>query len=317
MTGALPIIAIINWRALSATSRTLLVVGLLYLGVILAGGEKHLHYLTPLPWILLPAAVDASSDRWRWATGGAIAVLALAFAFSWPAAGQARTENADLGRQSCVQGFDYETAALRSGGIYAALDQPPRSGRFAIGKHTFVRYALDLGGTDCVLGLSLAPPVGAILLVDGPAALWTTDPDRYAAWRFRQVAVPVSRLFPFATASPLPAKAGDWLGRQDLEQPRGRALILSVSTPAGAQAGTVQMRLLAPVAGPRRELVLGLAAPAAGRLQFSVNGGRLSATPLTRGEQTVGVWAGDLRDGWNVLTLGLASGVALRWLEGR
>ncbi len=193
MTGALPLAIPLAWRGLRGSDRALFLAGAAYLAVVFAGAHKSLHYLAPLPWIFLAPALDASSRRGRLA---AAALLVAVFALSVPGDRTVRRENIELGRESCVQGLSYEAAALGADPVYEALGRPPGDGRFAVGKHTFVRYAADLGGRDCVVGLSAVPPPGAVRLAGDATTVWTADPERYARWRHLRVPAPSSVLFP-------------------------------------------------------------------------------------------------------------------------
>jgi hypothetical protein len=180
MTGFLPLAIPFAWKKLRASDQTLALTGAAYLAIIFASSQKSLHYLAPLPWIFLAPALEATAGHWRLASAGA---LATAFALSWPGDRTVRRENIELGRVSCVRDMSYEAAALGADPLYTAFERPPGSVGFAVGKHTFVRYALDLGGRDCVVGLS-------------PAGLWTDDRKRLELWRLHRTPAPSSFLFP-------------------------------------------------------------------------------------------------------------------------
>jgi hypothetical protein len=300
---------------LSSAGRLLFLTGVAYAAIVLGGSYKNLHYLMPLPWLLLAPALEASAARVRLA---ATAVLALAFVLSWPTDRAIRRETIALGRESCVQGLSYEAAALAADPVEEVFDQPVGGVRFAVGKHTFVRYALDLGGKDCVVGLSPTVPLGATPLVDGPATWWITDADRYARWRLHHVPVPSSVLFPRPPRHAYPTDAAAWSGRVPVTQEPGRSLLLTgFDDGDGAWGVTVsdRARLLVPVADPRANHVrLGLRAPGAVRIHVRVNGTPAPELVLEPERDGVDVRA-SWRAGWNLLELDTPVPVGLAWLE--
>ena len=204
LTGALPVVALARFRRLDAGSRALVVAALFYLGLVLIHGYKNLHYLAPLPYLLAPPALSATGPRLR---AGAIAVVALAFALSWPRERRVHRETIELGRVSCVDGLDYESAALAADVVYEAFSRPNETVRpFAVGKHTFVRYAMDLGTPErCLFRLSTDVPAGWTEVARGRAVFAVRDRESHAEWKAREVPFPASWLFPrTADAPPLP-----------------------------------------------------------------------------------------------------------------
>jgi len=207
LTGALPVVAVVRVRRLDPASRALLMAAGVYLVLVLVHGYKNLHYLAPLPYLLAPPALAASGRRMR---AGAIAILVAAFALSWPSHREVHRETIELGRLSCVTGLDYESAVLAADVVYDAFSRPDETvGSFAVGKHTFVRYALALGTPErCLFRLaaySLAPysEDGWTEVARGQAVFAVRDSEAHAAWRARVVPFPSSPLFPRA-ADPLP-----------------------------------------------------------------------------------------------------------------
>jgi hypothetical protein len=77
LTGGLPLLAVFQWRRLSATSRALLCAAGLYLAIAFLSSYKNLHYLAPLPFLLVPSALEASSPRWRAAATAVVATTDL------------------------------------------------------------------------------------------------------------------------------------------------------------------------------------------------------------------------------------------------
>src|SRR5262245_5335292 len=138
-TGALVLAALPRFRRLTPVSRALLIAGAAYLALVACGQAKSLHYLTPLPFLFAPAALEASGWRLQ---AAATAIVGAAFALSWPLPLRIHREAALLGRISCLRGVDLEDAALGGDVVYEAFARPGTSARFAIGKHTFARYAL-------------------------------------------------------------------------------------------------------------------------------------------------------------------------------
>ena len=136
--------------------------------------------------------------------------LATAFALSWPGRREVHRETIELGRLSCVTGLDYEKAVLSADVVYDAFSRPNETVRpFAVGKHTFVRYALALGTPErCLFRLAPDSPDPYSLapqseddwteIARGQAVFAVRDLEALAAWRAREVPFPSSRLFPRA-----------------------------------------------------------------------------------------------------------------------
>jgi len=315
MTGLLPLLIPLFRSRLSLASRVLSVTAVAYLAVVLAGSYKNLHYLMPLPWLLLPAAIEAASPGFRVLAASSLAgVLAL----SWPIERAIRREPIALGLQTCIQGLPYEVAAMRLSGLYDALDWPATGRRFGVGKHTFVRYGVELGGADCVLGLSMTAPPGAIVLVEGPPALWTTDPNRYAGWRLRaQMPMPSSSIFPRLRVDP-PAGSdpATWPRRVRVVESAGRSLLISGF--GSGEGETVEVResarLLVPLAGNHSSIGLRIHSARETMIRVVING---IPAPDVRIEPEVAevMVAGAWRTGWNVLEMGGAAGTRLEWVD--
>lgn len=302
-TAGLPLLAPWYWRRMSGTSRALTLVGVGYLVVVLAGQQKTLHYLAPLPWICLVPALELATTRVKIA---AVGLLAAAFALSWPSPRPVQRDAITLGLESCIQGLDYQAASLGADSVYDAFDRPATSARFSVGKHTFVRYAMDLGGKTCVIGLSPSTPDGAVTVAADPrASLWTTDIDRFVWWRFHEVPVPASTLFPRPAAPTLPVAIEEWSARVDIESPRGRALLLEHR---GDRA-----RLLVPVADPDNSTVaLGVRAVDEW-LSVTINNVPAPAAHVRserEGTSLIGAW----RRGWNIVEVTGGPGLELTWL---
>jgi hypothetical protein len=316
LTGALPLVAVARWRRLSASSRALLCAAGFYLGISLLSSYKNLHYLAPLPFLLAPAALEAAGPRWR---AAASAIVAAAFLLSWPTPTAIHRETIELGRQSCVLGIGYEEASLAGDVVYRAFAPTGQAERFAVGKHTFVRYALERGGKDCLLRLSPARDDGWIAVAGSDVTLATRDIDAYAGWRLRQPPVPTSRLFPRPGPLPLPVLAQAWPATIDLVRPPGSALVIEDFDPRDATSP--RARLLLPLssgtpAGPW--LRLRVPHPAV-RLEVGVNGHTPAAVDVPRDTPLVHLGdAAGWRKGWNVLEVrGRPAGPRLEaFLEG-
>jgi hypothetical protein len=226
-TGGLPVVACVRGRRLSPSSQALLATSAAYIALIAASRYKNLHYLAPLPFLLAGPAIEATGRRLQLA---AAAVLALAFALSWPDTRAIHRENAALGEAACLgDGIDVATASLGGDVVYAAFAPPGAGPRFGIGKHTFARYAAALGTDDrCVLRLGRVVPEGWIPLAsrhEEPAlTLSTRDLDAYVQWRFRTPPMPGSFLFPAPVPAPIPLDAAAWTGR--LPFAHGEALLV-------------------------------------------------------------------------------------------
>jgi hypothetical protein len=289
VTGGLPALALLRLRRLSRPSRALLATSGAYLALVLLSSYKNLHYLAPLPFLLAPAALEASGLGARLA---ATALVAVTGVLSWPSAMAVHPENAALGRVSCIDGLDYERACLAGDILYQAFDRLGHGGRFGVGKHTFVRYALDLGGGDgCLFRLSDVERPGWIAVAGGDVQLSTRDPDAYARWRLMQPSVPRSWLFPRPSPLATAADASAWPDRIDLRAEPGVGLLLERSGP--------RRRLLVPIGRAAERLVLEASAPVPAGVALRVNGVPLSlATPIS-----ASVDAPPWRRGWNVLEI--------------
>jgi len=315
LTGGLPVAAAFAWGRLRPSSRALLAAGGAYLVLVLAGSYKNLHYLMPLPWVLLAPSLDAAGAPMRL---GATAVLGVVLGLSWPEPRHPHPENIDLGRLSCVEQMDYEEAALGAGAVYRAFDEPGRGRRFEVGRHTFVRYALDVDARPCRFRLARTRRQGWVTVAEGPPSISVRDLDTYVRWRFFRPPLPTSPLFPRTGAAPLPAAPAAWTGRIRLDGEPGRSLLLEgfEGGPAGAQTGG-KARLLVPVLarGPGA-IVLG--AKEARRLRVRINddaGHDLDAE--ADGRVRLPISAGAWQVGWNVLELVPAAPgpITLEWID--
>jgi hypothetical protein len=322
LTGALPLAAIASWRRLSLAPRVLAATLALYLLLVLAGSYKNLHYLTPFPFLLAPAALEAAGRRLRWA---ATALLAAIFLLSWPSARGIHRENLALGRISCVEGLHYEAASLAGDVVYAGFARPSQGDRFGVGKHTFVRYALELGGPGptCAFRLAPAPAPGWITIAQGDAVLSTRDPDRLAAWRFRPVDVPASPLFPAGPQRPPPVT---WRGRFAVAEEPGAGLVLDGfrrqwATDPGNPTSYLTLagragRLLLPGGSPTLRTWAGAGGLA---LATNVNGTPWIQIAVDPGWSVTTLVArdGPWRAGWNVLEVTAPAGappLAIEWI---
>jgi hypothetical protein len=301
LTGALPLVAVARWRRLSASSRALTCAAGFYLGVALLSSYKNLHYLAPLPFLLAPPALEAAGPRWR---AAATAVVAAAFLLSWPTTAAIHRETVELGRQSCVLGIGYEEASLAGDVVYRAFAPTGQAERFAVGKHTFVRYALERGGEDCLLRLSPAREDDWIPVVGTDVTLATRDVDAYAGWRLRQPRVPTSPLFPRPAPASLPVLVEAWPATIDIGRHPGSALVVEDFDPRDTTGP--RARLLLPLSygmPPGPWLRLRSPHPAV-RLEIRVNGHAPTAidvpgeTSLVKLGDAVG-WS----TGWNILEI--------------
>jgi hypothetical protein len=290
MTGALPLAAAVRFRRLSLPSRVLLVTGGVYLAIVLASSYKNLHYLAPLPFILAPPALEASGPRLR---AMASAVLLAAVFLSWPSETAIHRETLELGRESCLDGLGYEEASLAGSVVYEAFERPGGAGRFAVGKHTFVRYALDTGRPDCNVRLSRIARDGWIPVAGSDVTVSVRDVDRYAAWRLRVPPVPSSWLFPRPPVAPLPADPRRWTGRIALDGPPGQVLALGSARFLVPAATAVALDVETSGVGLGSVLEPRINAEAAPALVVPADGGPLHFD-LGRAP-----W----RHGWNVLDL--------------
>src|SRR6185436_9964356 len=133
-------------------------------------------------------------------------------------------------------GLGYEEASLAGDVVYEAFARPGGAGRFAVGKHTFVRYALEVGRPECNVRLSRIARDAWIPVAGSDVTVSVRDVDRYAAWRLLVPPVPSSWLFPRPPEPLLPADPRRWTGRITLDGPPGRVLALGparILVPAG------------------------------------------------------------------------------------
>jgi len=299
LTGGLPLLALVRWRRLSASSRALLCAAGLYLAVALLSSYKNLHYLAPLPFLLAPAALQATGPRSRTA---AAAIVVAAFFLSWPSPAAIHRDTVELGEKSCAVGMGYEEASLAGDVVYRAFAPTGQAERFAVGKHTFVRYALQRGGRDCALRLSPARDDGWIPLAGTDVTLATSDVDAYAGWRLRQPPVPTSLLFPGPARVALPALAEAWPAAIDLGGPPGSALVIEDFDPRDTTRPRARLLLPLSYGMPPGPWLRVRGPHPAVRLEVRVNGHAPTAmdvspeSSLVNLSDAVGWWTG-----WNIL----------------
>jgi hypothetical protein len=207
----------------------------------------------------------------------------------------------EIGERSCVSGLGYEDASLQADVVYDAFARTGQAERFAVGKHTFVRYALERGGRDCLFRLAPSSADGWIPVAgDGPV-LSTRDPDGYARFRLRRPPVPSSPLFP-QPARPLLRIAPDaWPRTIALGRSPGSALVIEDFDPRDAVAP--RARLLVPVAAGHAmgvRLALHVPHPAV-MLETTLNGRPLGITHALADAREVELEREGWRHGWNVL----------------
>jgi hypothetical protein len=299
LTGGLPLVAVARWRRLSASSRALLCAAGLYLAVALVSSYKNLHYLAPLPFLLVAPALESAGPRWR---AAATAIVAAAFLLSWPTPTAIHRETVELGRQSCVDGLGYEAASLAGDVVYRAFAPTGQAERFAVGKHTFVRYALERGGGGCALRLSPARDDDWIPVAGQDVTLAVRDAGAYAGWRLRRPPVPTSALFPRVDPTPLPLIAQAWPTAIDLGRPPGNALVIEDFDPRDATRA--RARLLLPLShGMPPGPCLRLRAPhPAAQLEVRVNGHAPATIDVPADTSLVSlVDAPGWSTGWNIL----------------
>lgn len=315
LTGFLPVVAIARWRRISVDSRILLLTAVAYTAVVMIASHKSLHYLMPLPWILMTPALEASGPRQRLA---AASLLGITFLLSWPGHPEIQQETIQLGKESCVTGFDYESAALSSSPVHQAIAQPPaRSGHFAVGRHTFVRYAMAIGGSDCVVGLSPSVPPGALTVIEGSTSVvWTSDIDRFVEWRFRG----------FRDASPViggrdggtdGSRSLELGGRISLAADEAHRLFLAGVSDRSSNGVVVQemTRLLVPVRERGTiEVRLGHRVASDREVMVRVNGSPPEPLLLRAGTGESAV-RGPWRTGWNMLDIDRAADLTLLWID--
>lgn len=221
-TGGMPLLAALRWSRLSPASKGLLLTAAGYLGLVLVHSYKNLHYLAPLPFLLIAPALDAAPERWRLA---ALLLVIGGGVLAWPQPRELHRETQELGRITCIDGLSYEEACLAADVVYDAFAPPGlHASRFAVGKHTFVRYGLDLGGRDCAFRLARDAPDGFWRVAGDGVALFVRDTDVYARWRLRVPTLASSRLFPRGQPDVLPERPGQWPIRVDLGAAPGEAL---------------------------------------------------------------------------------------------
>jgi hypothetical protein len=302
-TAGLPLLAPFFWRRMSGTSRALTLIGVGYLAIVLGGQQKTLHYLAPLPWICLIPALELATTRIHLT---AVGLLTVAFVCSWPSPRPVQRDAIMLGRESCVQGLDYQQASLGAEAVYDAFDTPATGERFSIGKHTFVRYAMDLGGGSCVIGLSPSTPDGAVTVAaTSQSSLWTRDIARFVWWRFHDVPVPSSPLFRRDASPTLPIDPAEWVGRFTMDNSHGRALLLDYHN--------TRARLLVPITDPDDAAVLVGVRTTTDRLSVTING--VPATDAQVGSESDGTpLTGLWRRGWNIVEVTGAKPLDVTWI---
>jgi hypothetical protein len=243
-SGALPVLAAARWARLSPASKALLLTAGGYLALVLAHSYKNLHFLAPLPFLLAAPSLDAAARPARLA---AVGLIAAGLALAWPDTREIHRENQELGRLTCVDGLGYEEACLGADVVYDAFSRPGLEAiRFYVGKHTFVRYGLALGGAgDCAFLLARRAPEGWQRVAGDDVAVFVRDLDAYARWRLRVPVVPSSWLFPRPQPALLPARAEDWPARVALDAAPGAALWIEPFA-----EGRPRARLLLPADGP-------------------------------------------------------------------
>jgi hypothetical protein len=251
----------------------------------------------------------------------AASVLTGVFALSWPSSSAVHRETIALGEVSCVDGLDYESAALAADTVYQAFDRPGRGVRFEVGKHTFVRYALDLGEMDrCLIRLSASPRPGWTMLVDRAGRISTRNVDAYARRRLARPPIPSSLLFPRHHPPPLAVDPANWSGRHALAAEPGRSLVVTSSEwPEGEGPPLGEtVRLLVPVEddGPLR-VRIGVVAPEGAQVRWSIAGHPPTDVVLGPGPSILELAAPQAQPGWSLVEVHETSGrpAALEWLE--
>ncbi len=302
-TAGLPLLAPLFWRRMSGTSRAFTLIGVGYLAIVLGGQQKTLHYLAPLPWICLVPALELATTRIHLT---AVGLLTVAFVCSWPSPRPVQRDAILLGRESCVQGLDYQQASLGAEAVYDAFDTPATGERFSVGKHSFVRYAMDLGDTSCVIGLSPSTPAGAVTVAaNAQASLWTRDIDRFVWWRFHEVPVPSSPLFRRDASLTLPIDPAEWVGQFTMDSSHGRALLLDHHD--------TRTRLLVPIVNPDDAAVQVGVRTTTDQLSVTVNGAPAPMAQVgsdTEGTSLTGPW----RRGWNIVEVTGAAPLDITWI---
>jgi hypothetical protein len=260
-----------------------------------------------------------------------VGLILVSLALSWPNDRSIHRETAALGQASCVEGMTYEEASLGADVVYDAFDRPGHAGRLAVGKHTFVRYALELGGdTGCTIRLARAPREGwTVVAGEGSASgasVSVRDVDAYVRWRFAVPPAPSSLLFPRHAPAALPLDARRWVGQMTLAREPGSALVLDGFDSRTWEAGGVvrpllrmngpHARLLVPAPAGTTIVLESIASEPGATLGLRVNGADAGDLSIAGGFRRVALPSGTprWRDGWNVIELlapGLAAGPGL------
>lgn len=224
LLGLLPLVLLRRWSLVSPLERVLVIAGVVYCGVVVAGADKSLHYLMPVPFLVWPAALAASRGAERVLASG---IAAAALVAGWPATIGPNPTPRLLGADSCIVDLDFEGASLASVPVEDALAGPREPDRLGISRHAWVRHALDEQRGRCVIGLSPTVPPDATLLVDGTrASAWTRDLDAFVAWRFHPAGWTHAPLFRRAEPVPPPRDPYQWPDDIDLLETPGEALVL-------------------------------------------------------------------------------------------
>lgn len=311
LTGGLPLLAFARLPSLSPAARSSLVAAAVYAVLVLAASHKNLHYLAPLPFLMAPAGLEAAR---RWTAAGTAVVVAT-IALSWPPPRATPTEAAELGRLSWVDGLGYEDACFDGAVVYTAFGLP-RGARFAVGKHTFARYALDLGDRETArFRLSRTPREGWITVAGNTTTFSVRDPEVYARWRLRPLVPAVSFLFPGPPRTALTADPTRWPGRITFDGPPGADLLIDgFALESDCTHATTPARLLLPVTGTAVTFHL---CATTGPVDVRVNGS-VSTQAITPGASTLETASGGRwRQGWNVVELSSAAPFGLATIEVR
>jgi hypothetical protein len=224
LLGLLPLTLVRGWSLVSPLERVMVVTAVVYCGVVLAGADKALHYLMPVPFLVWPAALAASRGGERVL---ASCIAAAGLVASWPATIGPNPTPRLLGADSCIVDMDFESASLASIPVEDALAWPRHPDRLGISRHAWVRHTLDEQRGRCVLGLSPTVPPDATLLVEGDrASTWTRDLDDFVAWRFHPAGWTHAPLFRRAEPAPPSSDPHQWPDDIDLREAPGDALVL-------------------------------------------------------------------------------------------
>ncbi len=224
LLGLLPLVILRRWTQVSPPERVLAVAAAVYCGVVVAGADKSLHYLMPVPFLVWPAALAASTSTER---VGAALVTAAALVASWPATMGPNPVPRMLGADSCIVDLDFERASLASRPVEDALAHPRHPDRLGISRHAWVRHTLEEQRGRCVVGLSPEAPDAATLLVQGRrASVWTRDLDAFVEWRLHRAGWMRAPLFDQWVPVVPSARAADWGDDIDLRDRRHAGLVL-------------------------------------------------------------------------------------------